>query len=39
MEHPSSTSFERLQKDGARLIRWAREHIGFEEGQLFPRLL
>jgi hemerythrin-like domain-containing protein len=39
MEHPSPTSFERLQKDGARLIRWVREHIGFEEGRLFPRLL
>jgi len=39
VEHPFPASFERLQKDGVRLIRWAREHIGFEEERLFPRLL
>jgi hypothetical protein len=38
VEHPAPVSFERLQKDGVRLIRWAREHIGFEEERLFPRL-
>jgi hemerythrin-like domain-containing protein len=39
MEHPAPASSGRLQKDGVRLIRWVREHIGFEEGRLFPRLL
>jgi hemerythrin-like domain-containing protein len=39
VEHPPPASFERLRKDGVRLIRWAREHIGFEEERLFPRLL
>jgi len=38
MEHPSPTSLGRLQKDGARLSRWTREHIEFEEARLFPRL-
>ncbi len=38
VEHPSPASFGRLQKDGARLIRWAQEHIVFEEERLFPRL-
>jgi hypothetical protein len=38
MEHPSPTSFGRLQKDGARLSRWVREHIEFEEARLFPHL-
>jgi len=37
--HPASASFERLREDGARLIRWMREHVDFEEERLFPRLL
>jgi len=37
-DNPAATSFGQLQMDGARLIRWAREHIGFEEQRLFPRL-
>ena len=39
VDNPEVTSFGQRQIDGARLIRWAREHIGFEEQRLFPRLL
>jgi len=38
LDHPSPASSARLREDGARLIRWAREHVGFEEERLFPRL-
>ena len=35
----SADSLKQLQEDGARLIRWMREHVEFEEERLFPRLL
>ncbi|MBI3622050.1 MAG: hemerythrin domain-containing protein [Nitrospirae bacterium] len=38
VDNPASGSFERLREDGARMIRWMREHIKFEEERLFPRL-
>ena len=39
LEHPSDASFEQRREDCARLIRWSKEHVGFEEERLFPRLL
>jgi len=39
LEHPSTAPFEQRREDGARLIRWSKEHVGFEEERLFPRLL
>jgi hemerythrin-like domain-containing protein len=37
-EHPAAAPFERLREDGARMIRWMREHVQFEEDRLFPLL-
>ena len=39
VEHPPAASFGKRREDGARLIRWSKEHVGFEEDRLFPRLL
>jgi hemerythrin-like domain-containing protein len=39
VDNPASGSFEQLREDGARLIRWMREHVKFEEERLFSRLL
>jgi len=39
VDNPASASFERLREDGARMIRWMREHVKFEEERLFSRLL
>lgn len=40
LEHPATAPFgKQRREDGTRLIRWSREHVGFEEDRLFPRLL
>jgi len=39
VEHPATDSLGKRREDSTRLIRWAREHVGFEEERLFPRLL
>jgi hemerythrin-like domain-containing protein len=39
LEHPAAASLGTRQEDSARLIRWTREHVGFEEERLFPPLL
>jgi hemerythrin-like domain-containing protein len=38
-EHPPTASFGARREDSARLIRWAHEHVKFEEERLFPPLL
>ena len=39
LEHPATASLGQRREDSARLIRWSKEHVGFEEERLFPRLL
>lgn len=39
LEHPADDSLGKRREDSARLIRWAREHVSFEEERLFPQLL
>jgi len=39
LEHPDTASFGTRREDGVHLIRWSKEHVGFEEERLFPRLL
>ncbi len=39
LEHPATASFGTRLEDSARLIRWSKEHVSFEEDRLFPRLL
>jgi hypothetical protein len=39
VNNPTATSFGNLRIDRVRLIRWIREHIGYEEQRLLPRLL